>query len=64
MKLMFQTLLILLTLIGVSCDDDIRVNCPTSFFSETIKEQIILNSLGINDLVFNTTFLKRMFVKK
>lgn len=44
--------------------DDTRVNCPTGFFSETVNEQIILTSLGINNLSFNdSTLLKKIFVK-
>lgn len=43
--------------------DDVDVNCPTGFFTETIKEQIILNSSGSNDLIFNDgTLLKKIFV--
>lgn len=40
-----------------------EVACPTGFFTETIKEQIILTSLGSNDLLFNdSTLLKKIFV--
>ncbi|MDA9111804.1 hypothetical protein N9J39_02920, partial [Flavicella sp.] len=43
--------------------DDATVNCPTGFFTETIKEQIVLSSLGSNDLIFNdSTLIKRIFV--
>ena len=56
--------------ISNSSSYDTEVACMTAIFSGTIKEQISLNSLGANDLVFigndlgfnDGTLLKKVFV--
>lgn len=49
--------------INNSSRNNVDVNCPTGFFTETIKEQVILNSSGRHDLTFNdSTLLKKIFV--
>lgn len=42
---------------------DASVACPTGLFTETIQEQVTLNTPGSNDLIFNdNTLQKTIFV--